>query len=83
MADRVQHRNTGTHPSLFKWKQLTYISCTTDTVHSNELALHRIHDSMHFFVPLPHKQLAHFFSFFFPDRRALCNLLRAGTEYKP
>lgn len=52
-----------THP--FKHKQLTYISCTTDIVHSHELAVHCIHDSMHFFVPLPHKQLA----LFFPDRR--------------
>lgn len=31
-----------------------------DTLHSNELAVRCIHDSMHFFVPLPHKQLAFF-----------------------
>lgn len=43
-----------------------------DTLHPNELAMHCIHDSMHFSVPLPHKQLA----FFFPDRRDLCNLLQ-------
>lgn len=35
-----------------------YISCTTDKVHTNRLAV-RLHSCIHFFVPLPHKQLAH------------------------
>lgn len=74
-----------THPCLlFNPNSWPTFACTTDTVHSNELAVRCIRYSTHFFVPLPHKQLALFF--FFAHRRRLCNLLRASlvsTEYKP
>lgn len=46
------HRNTPLSP--FKRKQLTYISCTSHSVHLNELGVHCIDDSVHFFVPLPY-----------------------------
>lgn len=58
--DWIPQRNNPLFP--FKGKQLTYISCTTDIVHSNDLTVLCIYESMHVFVPLPHKQLAHFFS---------------------
>lgn len=54
----MQQRDTPLPP--FKWKQLTYISCSTYTMHLNERAVHCISVCMRFFVPLPHKQLAHF-----------------------
>ena len=46
------HRNTPLSP--FKRKQLTYISCTSHSVHLNELGVLCIDDSVHCFVPLPY-----------------------------